>query len=144
MFRYILKRLLLFIPLFFIISLLTFIISTSTPGDPAQMMISGRGGIDKASPIREKAYRDKRHALGLDLPVFYFSISSRAIPDTLMRIPDKRQRSALRSLAYRYGNWENIAEEYLTKIKDLEFYIYNSKSISNSGQDGASVKENLT
>lgn len=86
MFKYILKRILIFIPTLLVISLLTFLLSVSVPGDPVEQMLSSaseNGG--KNVLASEQAYIDKRKNLGLDLPVFYFSLSNKATPKICMK-----------------------------------------------------------
>ncbi len=115
MLKYILKRLLIFIPTFFVISLITFYISTNTPGDPVKNMLAFRSGEGNYSGrmVNQKAYREKRHELGLDLPLFYFSVSTLAVPDTLYRVSNSEDKKMLNHLLHRYGNWSEISTYYL-------------------------------
>ncbi len=90
LFGYVLKRILIFIPTLFIISLLTFILISIAPGDPAETMLNRSSGDGQASNklSTDKAYRDLRHKLGLDLPIFYFSFVAwveRAIQSSFLR-----------------------------------------------------------
>jgi hypothetical protein len=82
MVKYIFKRVLFFIPTIFAISLLTFALMSSAPGDPAELMLnraaSGDGGQAADKLAGDKAYKMLRKKLGLDLPLFYFSFSSAA------------------------------------------------------------------
>jgi peptide/nickel transport system permease protein len=121
MLRYILKRIFIFIPTLIIITLLGFIISINAPGDPVERMVSsaqsgGELGTQNLSQIQEKIYWRKK--LGLDLPVFYFSVSSISRPDTLYKIYDKNEREALDRLISQYGNWEQI-QEYANSINSF-------------------------
>lgn len=61
MFRYILKRLVQFIPVFFGVTLLLFFITTILPGDPVAL----RAGEKKLPPA---VYAEMRHQYGLDKP----------------------------------------------------------------------------
>src|SRR5271170_5104840 len=98
MIKYIIKRILIFVPTLIAISLKTFFISVHAPGDPVDLMI-GRTGSDNAQAADklscEKAYTELRHKLGLDLPLFYFSFGRLAEPDTLFRIPERDMRDNL-------------------------------------------------
>src|SRR6185436_5582653 len=110
--QYILKRILLFIPTFFVITLLSFIILVNAPGDPVErMMTTMQGGDDTGQPsaaqVDQQAFWTKR--LGLNLPVFYFSIHSLDEPDTLYRIADKLHRKVLTELTSTYGHWPLVA-----------------------------------
>lgn len=74
MLKYILKRLLYVVFVFFIVSILMFAIYKMVPGDPARMMIdSTKAGTD---PVRyQQMYDAAREKLGLDKPIVvqYFS-----------------------------------------------------------------------
>jgi len=79
MFKYIFKRLLIFIPTLIAVSLLTFVISANVPGDPIESMLTrNQGGEGQGSQrmATEKAYNTLRHELGFDLPVFYFTFTN--------------------------------------------------------------------
>jgi peptide/nickel transport system permease protein len=131
LFGYILKRILIFIPTLFIISLLTFILIAAAPGDPADTMLNRSSGEGQASDklATEKSYVDLRHKLGLDLPIFYFAFTNQAASDTLVRIPTQNHRETLDRLIYDYGNWPQI-ESYYKQLKGLEFAIISSKKDS--------------
>ena len=127
MLLYIVKRILIFIPTLLVISLLTFVISINAPGDPVDMMLNrNAGGEGQASEklTTEKAYNDLRHQLGLDLPVFYFSITNKTFPDTLYKIPEAAHRKNLERLSFDYGDWKNTANYYYN-IRKLEFALLN-------------------
>ncbi len=111
MLRYILKRILIFIPTLIVITLLGFVISINAPGDPVERMVTssqsgGEMGAQSLSQQKDKLFW--RQKLGLDLPVFYFSLTSLSKPDTLYRIYDKTEREALDRLIAEHGNWEEI------------------------------------
>ncbi len=117
MLRYILRRILIFIPTLIVITLLGFIISVNAPGDPIERMVTaaqsgGEVGTQTINQIEQKKFWRKK--LGLDLPIFYFSISSLSRPDTLYKVFDKNEREALDRLVDRYGNWEYISEYFLS------------------------------
>ena len=126
MFHYILKRLLIFIPTLFAISLLTFIISINAPGDPVETMLNQNVGGDGSTIEKlanEKTYQTKRHELGFDLPLFYFSLTNATYPDTLYKIPKKAHRETLQRLSYEYGKWENVSA-YYQSLQKLESKLY--------------------
>jgi len=115
MLKYILKRLLIFIPTLLAISLLAFIINISAPADPVEKLSNSadkEGAANQQSNASKKIKQDLRKKLGLDLPVFYFSFGSLSDCDTLYRIADKDHKSCLSELSHYYGNWENISEYY--------------------------------
>jgi peptide/nickel transport system permease protein len=122
MLKYILKRIIIFLPTLIIISLLAFVISVNAPGDPVERMVvaaqsGGEIGSQTVSQIEQKRFWRKK--LGLDLPVFYVAIRSLAEPDTLYRVFDKNERSALDRLTSNYGNWDLISA-YYHSINDLD------------------------
>ncbi|MFZ1826904.1 MAG: ABC transporter permease subunit, partial [Chitinophagales bacterium] len=109
--RYILKRMLFFIPTLILISLLAFIISINAPGDPVDRMvsISQSGGDLQLEPQNlQEQKMVVRKQLGLDLPVFYITVSNIATPDTLYKIADANERKALKRLIAQNGNWQLI------------------------------------
>ncbi len=127
MLRYLLRRLLIFIPTLIVISLLAFGLSKVAPGDPVEMSL--RGGLGAAEGNignirnRERVYQETARFLGLDKPVFYFALSPVAYPDSLYRIPQKDHRETLRKLVAQHGNWLPIAE-YYQQLRDFEALLY--------------------
>jgi peptide/nickel transport system permease protein len=101
-------------------------LSVNVPGDPVEQILGGGGsagdvGQSSSKLANERSYADKRTELGLDLPVFYLSLSSMAETDTLHRIPKKLHQEALTSLIQLYGNWPEIEQYYnATKVFDLK------------------------
>lgn len=135
MFRYILKRLLLFIPTLIVISLISFVISLNAPGDPVEVMMQGSADLQNANQeIGEKQYLQKRHELGLDLPVFYFALGSLAKPDTLYRIHKPAERKMLKKMIAEYGNWKYI-QSYFLALKKLEKTFHSTKTTDEKSQD---------
>lgn len=134
MLKYIFKRILIFIPTLFMISLVTFMLSVSVPGDPVEQILGGGGsageiGQSSSKLASERSYIDKRKELGLDLPIFYFSLSNQAIPDTLYKIYRKPHRENLENLIQAYGNWPQI-EKYYLSVQKLELAIADLRSDS--------------
>lgn len=112
---YIIRRILIFIPTLFAISLLAFIISINAPGDPVESFFEGAKNGRAGSLQSQQNEHEKtalRHELGLDLPVFYITMSSLATPDTFYRIGDKEERENLSRLLERYGNWNAVSRYY--------------------------------
>ncbi len=135
-----------FVPTLIIISLFTFALSVNSPGDPVEMLMkstSEEGGQSANRSARSEEYDKYRRKLNLDLPVFYFSISSLSESDTLYRIPKKLHRENLSRLTNEYGDWEKVQDYYLklnllidyldqSKVKDsLQDFLINSKQIAN-------------
>ena len=131
LFGYILKRIVIFVPTLFIISLLTFLLIAAAPGDPAETMLNRSSGEGQASDrlATERSYSELRHKLGLDLPIFYISPGNLAQSDTLIRIPIKNNRETLDRLIYEHGNWPEI-EAYYHQLKSLEYLVVGTKKDS--------------
>jgi len=147
MFKYILKRIAIFIPTLFIISLFTFMLSVNVPGDPVEQMMNAGGGsnADAGMSLKqasEKAYLDKRKELGLHLPIFYFSMSNQATPDTLNQIARKIHRSNIERLIYQYGNWPQISE-YYQQIKGFDNSLTNLPGDSANAQGKIHLRDAL-
>lgn len=131
MLKYIIKRILIFIPTLLIISLITFFLSTTAPGDPVEQMLSSRSDQGSSANLQasEQAYIEKRQQLGLDLPIFYFAFSNAATPDTLHKIPKPAHRKNLDRFISKNGNWDQISDYYYS-IKDFEKEVVSIKSDS--------------
>ncbi len=117
MFKYILKRIVAFIPTLLIISLFAFIISINAPGDPVERLLraaDSEGGTSEQSGAAAQQRQELRKELGLDRPVFYMTFGTLAQPDTLYRIPDQKERQTLTKLVNRSGNWDAVSRYYLS------------------------------
>lgn len=125
MLKYILKRLFVFIPTLIMISLLAFVISINAPGDPVERLLKSANKEGSASEQSNSTKKDKeviRKRLGLDLPIFYLSLSTLADCDTLYKIPDKAQQENLLKLSRKYGNWDAVSVYYHSLLNLLEQY----------------------
>jgi len=110
--RHLWRRILLFIPTLVVISLLSFLLSVLAPGDPVDSLLGSAQGDEVSNAASGNIQQEKqywRHKLGLDLPVFYCSISNLATPDTLYRVTVPEERECLGRLISMYGNWKEIA-----------------------------------
>lgn len=143
MLKYIIKRLLIFIPTIIAISLFTFAISINTPGDPVDQMLNQTSNQGQAADklASEKAYVDQRHKLGLDKPIFYFAITNGTYPDTLYRVHKKVHRETLERLTFNYGNWQDIAN-YYRLIKNIENELYKIPKTETNSEDLRKLREN--
>ena len=115
MLKYTLRRLLAFIPMLIAISLIAFIISINAPGDPVDRLTKAagsEGSADQQSGAAKKDKENTRKKLGLDLPIFYFSIGDIASSDTLHKIQDRGHRENLEALTHQYGNWTAVSNYY--------------------------------
>ena len=145
MLKYIAKRVLIFIPTLLIITVIGFVISVNAPGDPVERLMTAAGtggeiGTQSVSQIEQKKYWKKK--LGLDLPIFYFSLDKLSYPDTIYKIYDKNEREALSRLLDQYGNWEQISV-YYNRINTLYLNLiaFNVNAIGLEGYDKNIVTE---
>jgi peptide/nickel transport system permease protein len=141
MLKYIVKRILIFIPTLFAISLLAFTISVNSPGDPVEALHSGVDNGEGKQGQSESVIRDKarlRHELGLDLPVFYFTLTNAASPDTLYKIYNPDEKEVISRLVNIYGDWKEISAWY-SSLKELkassEKITVDSAAITSPGKE---------
>ena len=102
------------------ISLLSFVISINAPGDPVERLskaAGNEGSAEKQSGASKKIKQELRKKLGLDLPIFYFSITDLASSDTLYRIQDKYHKKNLEALTHQSGNWRAVSDYYNALLK---------------------------
>ena len=110
MLKYTIQRILTFIPMLIAISLLSFIISINAPGDPVERLskaAGNEGSVEQQSGASKKIKEELRRKLGLDLPIFYFSIGDIASSDTLYKVQDKYHQANLKALTHQSGNWKS-------------------------------------
>lgn len=125
MWPYLLKRLILFVPTIFLVSVVTFFLSKIAPGDPVAAHF--KDGYTEVDYDLEATRR------GLNKPSFYFSIKTAAYPDTLFKILNPEKRKTVAYLIGQYGNAESVQQYYksLIDFKKLAVQIDTPKSFSN-------------
>ena len=133
MLKYAFKRILTFIPMLIAISLLSFVISINAPGDPVERLskaAGNEGSAEQQSGASKKIKQELRKKLGLDLPIFYLSITDLATSDTLYKLQDKYHKANLEELTHQSGNWEAVSN-YYSSLLDLQkaHQIINAKEI---------------
>ena len=136
MLKYTLQRILTFIPMLIAISLLSFVISINAPGDPVERLAKSaesEGSAQEQSGASKKIKQELRKKLGLDLPIFYLSISDLSSSDTLYKVQDKYHKSTLEHLTHKSGNWQ-VVSDYYTELLNLQkiHLTLNSKEIFSS------------
>lgn len=132
MIRYILKRLLQFIPSFIVITFLGFLLNDYAPIDPAERyaLRGMEGGKPLPAQQHDAILLAERHRLGLDLPMFYFSVNANYECDTLERIPNRKEREALKKLTAEYKNWPAVANYYNSiKLYLIEFDSFHAERL---------------
>lgn len=114
--RYLLTRLLLMVPAIWLIGSVVFLLSRIIPGTFADRLAEANEEITgnyAGTQTDRRQYLQQLKTTGLDKPLFYFSLRSRAQPDTLDKIFPVQHQQFLRNLSGRYGNWPVIAAYYL-------------------------------
>ena len=125
MLQYIFKRILYFIPTFFLVSLIIFFLSKAA-GEQLQCD-NAQDGPDLETCMNEA------HQKGYDKPIFYFTFSTAAHPSTLHTIFREERRNAIHELIGQYGNWSQI-NEYRQLINEIDNQLENiSKKNSSKG-----------
>ena len=136
MLKYTIERVLTFIPMLIAISLLSFVISINAPGDPVERLAKSaesEGSAQEQSGASKKIKAELRKKLGLDLPIFYFSVSNLSTSDTLYRIQDKYHKATLEHLTHKSGNWTKVSDYYKELISLQKVHMkLNSKNIFES------------
>jgi ABC-type dipeptide/oligopeptide/nickel transport system permease component len=136
LFQYILKRILIFVPTLFTISLVIFLLDKYMPGDPVLR------GLQNEDLITEKIYLERWQSFNLNHPTFYFSFTSKAYPDTLHLIPHKEERTTLKTLTRQSGNWERT-QAYFQAIGEMEKAVNSTKSDSTNADKLIRLRVNL-
>jgi peptide/nickel transport system permease protein len=121
---YVVRRL-LYLPFGLLgLTLLCFWLMEAATGDPVERRMrtgEGRAAVTAAEDYLS-AYRQAASRMGRDRPPFYFTVTHRAVPDTLYRIPIAAHRRTLRALAGRSGNWP-VVQEYYRHLRELAFRV---------------------
>ena len=138
--KYILKRLLLAIPVLLCLSIIIFLMSKSVPGDQIYSLISIESEVEEINnpSISKNAYERKYRSLGYDKPVFYFSILPKKYPDTLHLVFPKEKRERLKTWYTLNKNWE-FTQNFASQLDHFENQIFLSKD-SISKQDAINIR----
>lgn len=131
--RYILKRILIFIPTLFAISLVVFLLDKNMPGDPVLRCFDDKNKLDN------NIYEDRWKLFNLNYPTFYLSFASQAAPDTLHNIPEKNLREVLSQLVNQTGNWETT-QAYFQALQQMQLAIENTSSDSTNAKKFITIK----
>jgi peptide/nickel transport system permease protein len=115
---YIIKRLLLILPTWLVISAIVFGLSRCVPGDLVAEKLKYDSEATNNSKISEDIYTETAIELGLNRPVFYAAVMPRAFPDTLYKILRRDEREGVEKLLWQYGNWSAI-QDFHVEVKQL-------------------------
>ena len=116
--RYLLRRLGFAIFTLLLLSMITFGLVKYAPTDHS---LEQEPGQNHNVSYRQQIAQASRtaHSLYLDLPVFYFALTTAARPDTLARIFSYERRHRLLQLLGQSGNWPAV-QQYETALLDAE------------------------
>ncbi len=107
-------------------------------------MMAATSGSESLSDMKagEEEYLKMRKKLNLDLPVFYFTLASKAESDTLYRIPKKGHRETLARFCATYGDWGKT-EKYYNSLKDFKTAVYSVEPDSTNRRSLIKIKESV-
>lgn len=117
MWKYVLKRLGIFLPGLLLISMLVFYLSTKSPVNElaSQCNVESQANFSQYEDCLKRNWRIHK----LDKPLFYFALKSFAEPDTLHLIYDYRIKAAAEELCLNSGDWPRV-QDYFLKIRQLD------------------------
>jgi peptide/nickel transport system permease protein len=124
-----LRRILIFVPTIFVVTLLAFGLKMAAPGDPAVKICGEEILLD---PLEyERCGREHR----LHLPAFYFSLKPASYPDTLHRVVRRYHRIRLKNQMALHGNWPPISayDEVLQQLERAVFSLPDSVKRQTAG-----------
>lgn len=109
--KYIIKRIIWSAISLMVIILIGFTLLIYTPGDPIRTVMNLSDQEDPLRPPAPIILNQKKtweNKLGLNLPLFYFTIQSSVLPDTLYRVTDKHENKIIRSLCLQTGTPDKV------------------------------------
>ena len=115
MLRYLTRRFSLSMLALLLISMMVFGLSKCVSREPALELDEGVSGDLQQ---QEQAVRLRAGQLGLDKPLFYFTLTTAAYPDTMYRILPLVRREQLKKLCAQTGNWPAVTG-YETALRTL-------------------------
>ncbi|HWF45332.1 MAG TPA: ABC transporter permease [Candidatus Kapabacteria bacterium] len=131
MIQYIIRRILLFIPTLFAITVISFIITRMAPGDPAELKAGagGEGGQRANQQINEQIIKQIRAQWHLDKPIWYWTVLT----------DEKDNNGDLKSISDRLTfHWNGTQNGYHLWMADVL-----SGNFGNSYQDQRPVMEKI-
>ncbi len=114
--KYIFKRLLSIVPALFALSLFVFLLKSAMPDNVVENRVNAariqNSGISQNDFTR--IVKEIRSNLKLDRPMFYFSVKSSVLPDSLIEMYPVEQGEFLKGLLLRYGTNQEVVAYYQT------------------------------
>lgn len=143
--RYIFKRIIWSTISIMVIILIGFTLLIYTPGDPLRTVMNLSDQEDPLRPPTAILQNQKtawENKLGLNLPLFYCTIQSSVLPDTLYRITDKAERNIIRSLCLQTGTPAKVLT-FRRQLKQLsKIWLEDVESLSSYQKDSLSTQVN--
>lgn len=134
--RYVFKRILIFIPTLFVISLVIFLLDKYMPDDPVLR------GTNIEDSMGDGRYEKRWKEFNLNYPIFYFSFTARHQPDTLYKIPRKHKRVLLKELLDKTGNWE-ATQTYFQALENIDNAIKATQKDTTNANELIVLKKNI-
>lgn len=143
---YLIKRLIAIVPALLLLSLLIFVLKTAMPEGVIDrylneaLLQSGNSSQAKIDALS----REIRADLKLDLPIFYFSIRSAILPDSIYRMYPVEKAEFYQELLIKYGCASEVNTYYrelermmnsgnatLRKVVDEVYFVSNENQLDN-------------
>src|SRR5687767_9694996 len=117
--NYLLKRFLWSIPTLFAVVLIGFVLLVNTPGDPVNTILhvsTEDDPLQASNPNIERQRKEWEDKLGLNLPLFYVTIQSSALPKNIFTITDPKEKKIIRTLCLKSRNPKAVLD-YRNSLK---------------------------
>lgn len=119
---YTIRRILLFLPNLLLVTILVYALTSLVPGSPVESKMPEQGQFQDGARIEafqyEREYTRQAIIMGLDKPVFYFSVRTAAYPDTLHKIFPESLRKNKQALSRQLKSWA-FTQNFHQKINEL-------------------------
>lgn len=141
MLQYTLRRILLFIPSVFFITLAAFVINSLMPGDPVMRLLGAENDLQQSPAVYEMQYDLLQNRMGLDLPMFYVTLSNAAYPQDLHKVHNTQHKKMLVALSLETEEPEAIMRYYFSALKYIKKYNNSASEVISRSLTGTSVSE---
>ncbi len=119
MFQYIVRRVLLFLPTLFLITVISFGISRMAPGDPAELKagMGGEGSQRGNQQLNEQIINQIRAQWHLDKPVWYWTLFNDE------KTPDGQLKPLSERLTFKWNGTNNQYHLWMSDLLHLDFGV---------------------
>ena len=124
MWAYVVKRLLLAIPTLIGVFIIAFFLNEAVPGNPVLLKLFSEGSENSIN--KRQLYTNEIIKSGLNKPVFYFSITSKAFPSNLHAIAWPTLRECITDLCQTTGNPEKVLR-YINTLENTKLVFQSAK-----------------